>query len=294
MSVVERAKIRGLARFGLTTANAGRLAAFYESAFGCRRLATERLSGTNFERLMDVEGGARSITLCLGREIIELLQFDRPGRPYPDSSSSSDLVFQHFAIVVTNIGQGYQRLSEVEGWSAISSGGPQRLPDTSGGVTAFKFRDPDGHPLELLGFPDGKATQHWQAGHGGDPCLGIDHSAISVSDSTRSIAFYEGLGLRVSARSLNRGLEQGRLDGLREPRVEVTALAPCQATPHIELLCYRSVAPNLGIVLRNNDIAATHLVLETCALPRTGTGSMVRRSLLDPDGHNLLIVPPFE
>lgn len=38
-----------------------------------------------------------------------------------------------------------------------------RLPESSGGVTAFKFRDPDGHPLELLAFPDGKVPSRWGA-----------------------------------------------------------------------------------------------------------------------------------
>ena len=36
---------------------------------------------------------------------------------------------------------------------------PQRLPDwnaTAGGIKAFYFKDPDGHPLEILQFPAGK------------------------------------------------------------------------------------------------------------------------------------------
>ena len=38
----------------------------------------------------------------------------------------------------------------------ISPDGRVRLPDNSGGVTAYKFRDHDGHPLELLEFPQGR------------------------------------------------------------------------------------------------------------------------------------------
>jgi hypothetical protein len=33
---------------------------------------------------------------------------------------------------------------------------PQRLPDwnkAAGGIKAFYFKDPDGHPLEILQFP---------------------------------------------------------------------------------------------------------------------------------------------
>ncbi len=83
--------------------------------------------------------------------------------------------------------------------------------------------------------------EHWKIRASGNLFLGIDHSAISVADSAASIAFYEGLGLRVAARSLNTGPEQERLDAVKHARVEVTALEPEQTTPHLELLCYRSV-----------------------------------------------------
>ncbi|MEH6952053.1 VOC family protein [Nitrobacter sp. NHB1] len=292
MTPAPRMTVRKLACFGLTTTNADRLAAFYERAFGFRRLAVGRLSGANFEKLMDVEGGATCIMLGLGQEVVELLEFDVPGEPYPKNRTSSDLTFQHLAIVVTNIAQAFQRLSTVGGWSAISRDGPQRLPESSGGVTAFKFRDPDGHPLELLAFPDGKAPARWKACSSSDICLGIDHSAICVSESDRSITFFESFGLRVSARSLNQGPEQERLDAVRNPSVEVTALSPNQQTPHIELLCYRSVVRGNGTVLRNNDIAATRLVLVTDRQPLADAGGELRQSVLDPDGHHLVIVSP--
>jgi len=283
----EMTKVRRLARFSLTTGNIDRLAGFYENAFGCRRLASARLSGQQFEMLMDVDGGAESVTLGLGNEIIELLKFDRAGQPYPDGASAADIVFQHFAIVACDIDSAYGQLSAVAGWTAISIAGPQRLPDSSGGVTAFKFRDPDGHPLELLAFPAGNVPLRWRAGTSSNPCLGIDHSAISVSHCTRSIAFYEDLGLVVSARSLNQGAEQERLDGLPAPRADVVALAPAEASPHVELLHYRSVSKRHALKVRGNDIAATRLVLES----RTSDPTLPRR-VLDPDGHHLLIVPP--
>ena len=47
--------------------------------------------------------GRRSV-LRLGRERIELLEFtETAGRPYPLGSTSTDLWFQHVAIVVTDI-----------------------------------------------------------------------------------------------------------------------------------------------------------------------------------------------
>ena len=70
--------------------------------------------------------------------------------------------------------------------------------------------------------------------------LGIDHSAISVSDTSVSKAFYaQLLGMIESGHSLNKGPAQARLDGLDDPVVDVTALQPTgQATPHLELLGY--------------------------------------------------------
>jgi catechol 2,3-dioxygenase-like lactoylglutathione lyase family enzyme len=286
----EQPKICRITRFGLTTSNADLLTSFYVSAFGCRRRAFEHRSGPQFESLMGVEGGAASVTLALGDDVIELLQFDQPGRPYPPGCSSFDLIFQHFAIVVTNIEEALQRLSTVAGWTAITSQGPQHLPARSGGVTAFKFRDPDGHPLELLAFDTHNVPPRWRIVAGGNPCLGIDHSAISVAESSRSIHFYEDLGLRVSARTLNAGVAQERLDAVYNPRVEVTALTPAQPSPHVELLCYQGVERGDGFVLQSNDVAATRLVLEAGGPGRSSPGAITQRAMQDPDGHHLLIV----
>ncbi len=279
-----------LVRFSLTTADANRLAAFYESAFGCRRLATERLSGPDFERLLGVRSGALRVSLSLGQEVIELLQFDQMGRPYPEGASSSDLIFQHFAIVVRDMVQAYQRLMTVKGSTSISRAGPQRLPESSGGVTAFKFRDPEGHPLEFLSFPNNNVPSIWQK-QSGEPCLGIDHSAISVSDTADSVAFYENLGFEVSARAFNQGLEQEMLDNLCGVQVEVTALKSSHATPHLELLCYRTSIPNRATPRSNVDVAATRLVLQVRGTSNAKGGCALQRSVVDPDGHQLLIIP---
>jgi catechol 2,3-dioxygenase-like lactoylglutathione lyase family enzyme len=282
------AQIRKVASFGLTTPDAHRLSEFYQNALDFRLLGIERRSGPDFERLMGVEGGASAMTLSLGDEIVEFLQFDRPGRPYPDGASSSDLYFQHFAIVVSDIHLAYQRLLSVDSWTAISTDGPQRLPASSGSVTAFKFRDRDGHPLELLAFPDGRMPARWQRRAKGKLFLGIDHSAISVSDTDISIAFYGALGLRVAARSLNTGVEQERLDAVKAPRVEVTALAPEQATPHIELLSYQSVLRSAINVVQGADVATTRLVFEADGpLPER---HIAAQRLIDPDGHHLMVL----
>ncbi len=129
--------------------------------------------------------GRRSL-VRLGRERIELLEFtDMAGRPYPPDSTSTDLWFQHMAIVVNDMTHAHQRVMANRHFRPISREGPVRLPDSSGGVTAFKFRDHDGHPLELLAFPEGRVPGAWRNANGTGPVLGVDHTAIAVSDSAR-------------------------------------------------------------------------------------------------------------
>jgi catechol 2,3-dioxygenase-like lactoylglutathione lyase family enzyme len=143
------------------------------------------------------------------------------------------------------------------------------------------------------------------------PCLGIDHSAIGVSRTAGSVAFYQQvLGFSIAGGSLNRGEEQEQLDAVPDAVVEVTALDPgSDNPPHLELLCYRSLGPPRGgpAALPSNDIAATRTLevddvpaLEqrlataharfisagTMALPDNRPALLVR----DPDGHALLLM----
>ncbi|MBZ9710377.1 VOC family protein [Mesorhizobium sp. ESP7-2] len=286
--------IERIACFSLTTADAEGAARFYEKAFGCRLFAKERLGGPQFEQLMGVSGAADRITLGIGRQTIELLQFDLSGDPYPSGSSASDLVFQHFAIAVTDMHQAFQRLSTVAGWTPISTGGPQRLPASSGGVTAFKFRDPEGHPLEFLQFRGG-GDSRWPASSPHEPCVGIDHSAITISDTDASVAYYENIGLSVSARSFNHGIEQERLDDVQGAEVDVVALTPVTCIPHLELLCYRKAqrAPLVHPAPppKANDIASTRVVYEA-GRAWSAADRGVTRAMRDPDGHAFVIASP--
>ena len=103
----------------------------------------------------------RGTALRLGSETIELVRHD--GRPLPHDSRSNDQWFQHLAIVVSDIDRAYAIVLR-EGMASISTG-PQELPawnPNAGGIRAVYFRDPDGHPLELIQFPRGK----------GDPLAG--------------------------------------------------------------------------------------------------------------------------
>jgi hypothetical protein len=178
------------------------------------------------------------------------------------------------------------------------------LPLSSGGVTAYKFRDPEGHPLELIAFPDGAAPASWQK-YSVAECLGIDHSAISIAVTGRSVEYYGGVGLKRTGGSFNVGPEQDKLDDIVSASVEVTALAPPQIpTPHVELLCYRGGFDGETALPQANDVAATRLVMRVeneaalrglCAQsPGTLMSGPVRfergalRAILrDPDGHLL-------
>lgn len=199
----------------------------------------------------------------------------------------------------------FARLSECEGWKPISTYGPQLLPASSGGATAYKFRDPEGHPLELIAFARDAVPVNWKE-PSASGCLGIDHSAISIADRERSVRFYERLGLQRVGGSLNSGPEQDKLDNVSGARVEVTALAPPRfSAPHIELLCYRSRSDPEAALLGTNDVAATRLVLavrddEMDALCAQNTDALLsgpvrfekgelRAMLRDPDGHLLCL-----
>lgn len=264
-----------LIRFGMNSPDALRLLRFYVQAFGAHLMSR----GTRAHAPL----GAHAIVIRLGDSSVELLQFDAPGKPYPDDLSPYDPRFQHLCIVVTDMQRAMQRLSQTVGWSAISTAGPQTLPDSDGGVTAFKFRDPDGHPLELLQFAAGQIPAHWQSTGRHDLYLGIDHSAISVTDAVRSLRFYASLGLHRAGQTRNHGPAQERLDGVPAPVVDVISLTPPRPTPHLELLCYHSATRPAHEAPAVNDIAATRLVFAAASAPGDAEDCLIQ----DPDGHFL-------
>ncbi len=229
-----------------------------------------------------VDRSPAEIVLSLGAQRIVLVEVpaDAPAQPV----SGPDLRFQHVAIVAGDMHAAFARLQQLAP-VAISRGGPQRLPAASGGACAFKFRDPDGHALELIEFAPGRSAPCWRNATGGaaGPTLGIDHAAISVSDVDRSIVFYERLGFSVQSRQVNRGPEQARLDGLNDAEVEVVALMPSQAaTPHLELLGYRVPEPVHGDAAGQ---AAADQVVWQARIRHGSSGATESMNLADPDGH---------
>jgi len=253
--------------------------------------------------------GRRSL-LRLGRERIELLEFtDSAGRPYPTDSTSTDIWFQHMAITVNDMRHAYQLVTANRRFRPISRNGPVRLPESSGGVMAFKFRDHDGHPLELLAFPEGRVPAEWRRANATGPFLGVDHTAIGVSGSARSARFFGSVfGFSTGTRTENRGPEQADLDDVDDVQVSVTRLAPDLPAPRLELLHYQ-VGKRRPIPrdTASNDIVATHCVVRVASLdataaaltrydaPLAGDDFMILRGgdraalVAGPDGHRFLV-----
>lgn len=219
--------------------------------------------------------------LALGAQRIELVQAPNAAA-YPTPRAANDPWFQHCAIAVSDMNAAYARLSRFA-FEPITRGGPQLLPPNTGSVTAYKFRDPEGHPLELSHAPQSR----WSRG-GTSAALfqGIDHTALATSNLDASIVFYISLGFREGPRSLNRGPEQARLDGLEGATVDIVTLFPRDAGPHIELLHYRSPAPPAARTIAHGDVAATRTTLELHS-EAAPDHAAPRPCRADPDGHLL-------
>ena len=298
-------------RVTLVVSDLDRAEADYVRTFGCRVEQRADIDPALIRVLCIRQARGRRSLLRLGRERIELLEFtDSAGRPYPPGSTSTDLWFQHMAIVVNDMRHAYQRVMANRGFRPISRNGPVRLPDSSGGVTAFKFRDHDGHPLELLAFPEGRVPGQWHSFNGADTFLGVDHTAIAVSDSARSARFFGSVfGFSAGIRTENRGPEQADLDDVEDVHVGVTRLASDLPAPRLELLNYHvGTRRPIPHDTASNDIVATHSLvrvasvdataaaLARCGRPLAGNDLMIlhggiRAALVSgPDGHRFLAV----
>jgi catechol 2,3-dioxygenase-like lactoylglutathione lyase family enzyme len=297
---------------GMTVTDMDRAIDFYSRVLTFEKVSDVEVAGTDYEHLEGVFGlRMRVVRMRLGSESIELAEYLAPrGRPISPDLRSNDLSFQHIAIIVRDMDAAYRRLRENRVEHASS--GPQRLPDwnkNAGGIKAFYFRDPDGHPLEVLEFPAGKGDPKWH--HSGDRLfLGIDHTAIVVSDTETSLKFYRDLlGFRVAGGSENYGVEQEHLNNVFGARLRITSLKPPEG-PSIELLEY--LAPRDGrpafdtrandILFRqtrlfSGDLTAASATLRAARVEFISPGVVeepggelgFRKGLLvrDPDGHAL-------
>jgi len=237
------AKILAVDTVVIPVSDLDRSVAFYTGVLDFKETATTEVAGEDIEQALGVFGvRARVARLTLGDESLELMQFLAPeGRAYPDDARSNDRSFQHVAIIVSDMAKAYAKLREHHVRHASS--GPQKLPDwnrNAGGIEAFYFKDPDGHPLEILHFPEGKGAAKWH--DTSRLFLGIDHTAIVIGATAASAAFYGGaLGMTKAGESENYGTEQEHLNNVFGARLHITAMRTPMG-PGVEFLEYLAPA----------------------------------------------------
>ena len=256
-----------IAAFRLVTQQPEALLGFY-AAMGFTGQPSQPIAQDELATL-GIGGSGTRWPMRLGAAALDLDCYDVAGRPYPTEADAASICFQHLALVTDDAGTAWARAAAA-GATPVSRGGPVTLPPSSGGVTAIKFRDPEGHPLELLCFPD-TADTHWR----GSGMLGVDHSAIVVRNLAVSKAFYLAHGLTAGTTTLNQGAAQAVLDDLEDPIADVVAMVPQFGRSHVELLHYRQLEHPASAPYSVNDVAATRIVW------RGANAALLR----DPDGH---------
>ena len=308
------ALVRAVDGVAITVGDMDRAIDFYAKVLFFEKVSDLEVGGEPYERLQGLFGlRMRVVRMRLGREHIDLVEYLTPrGRPVPSDSRSNDRWFQHIAIIVNDMDQAYGWLRRHKVRHASPE--PQRLPDwntNAAGIRAFYFKDPDGHPLEVLQFPPDKGDPRWQR-PSDSVFLGIDHTAIVVGDTDTSLKLYrDTLGMRVAGEGENYGPEQERLNNVFGARLRITTLR-ADTGPAIELLEY--LTPRDGRTLppdaRANDLThwQTRLIVDDA---KNARGALVGRFAFlspgvvtihdatlgfreafagrDPDGHAMMI-----
>lgn len=297
-----RVRLDALALIVRPVRNIPAAAAFYRDALGFlprdgheeghwTRLTMQQIAGTLGAAWGCAQAPQRWCILGAGDQSLALVECaDLP--PADPDSGANDVRFQHIAVVVNDMDAAWRRLLRCDpALRCVGHGGPQKLPPAAGGVIAVKFRDADGHPVELIAFPPETSHHAWQSAasqaSAAGPTIGIDHSAISIASADASIHFYrDQLGLCVAQRQTNSGEAQAQLDGVPDPRVEVVALQVARhPTPHLELLGYQQPAPVTGMARASARTPRTTLVWYAEVTASGEVGSNTVGSMNDPDGH---------
>lgn len=294
---------------GITVDNMTDAVHFYTRVLPFQVVSEVEVAGGEYEMLKGVFGiRYRKVRLKLGTEEIELTDYlTAGGRTIPEDSRSNDLWFQHIAIVVSNMDSAYAKLRRA-GVVHVSTA-PQTLPKTipaAEGIRAFYFRDPDGHNLELISYPQGKGDPRWQQKD--KLFLGIDHTAIGISNTEASRKFYQQLGVTYLGESYNFGTEQEHLNNVFGAKLHITGNKAPQGFG-VEFLEYES--PRSGrpypydakaddliswetiLVTRNAEETfaylkkqgATFVSAVVVTLPSAQRGYVRGFYVRDPDGH---------
>ena len=300
---------------GMTVSDTDRAVEFY-SALSFQKVSDVEVLGDEFEHLEGVFGARmRIVRMQLGNEYVDLTQYlAPPGRPIPADSRSNDLWFQHIAIVVRDIDQAFEKLRALK--VQFVSTAPQTLPPSikaAAGIKAFYFRDPDQHNLEIIYFPPGKGDPRWQE-KTDKLFLGIDHTAIGISNTDASLKFYRDLlGLRKAGESENFGTEQEHLNQVFGAHLRITGMRAGggQGIEFLEYLTPRDGRPRPADV-HANDIVHWQTMIATndvdllakklrdahvrfispgvVLMPKDKAGFSEGALVSDPDGHDVLLI----
>jgi catechol 2,3-dioxygenase-like lactoylglutathione lyase family enzyme len=296
-SAVDPAPTRGVGGVAITVRDMDRSVAFYSTVLFFKTVSDVRMSGPKLESRLGVAGTrVRVVTMRLGAEHIELVEYLRgKARSIPADAPTGGRGLQQIAIVVNDVDQAYLwlRRHHVAGFAPEPPPPPDSNP-SAGGIRVVRFEDPDGHALAIVQFPPGKGDARWQR-PSDSVFLGVDHAAIVVKDTERSLRFYrDTLGLRVVGGTESHEPEQELLNGVPGARLRTTALRAAEG-PAIELLEYldpRDGRPDPRGTMRD-ELARWRTVLVTTgaedAAARLGAARSVRGALTaeDPDGYEV-------
>jgi catechol 2,3-dioxygenase-like lactoylglutathione lyase family enzyme len=259
-------QVQRVAAVAITVADLDRSLAFYTNVLTFEKVSEQEVTGDEYEKLYGVFGSRIRIAhIRLGNEYLDLMEYLAPkGRSIPEDSRSNDRWFQHVAIIVSDMDRAYRVLRDNK--VTYASSGPQTLPEwnkNASGIQAFYFKDPDGHPLEILQFPEGKGDAKWH--QSSDRLfLGIDRTAIVVADTEASLSFYRDLlGMHVAGESDNYGTEQEHLNNVFGARLRITSLRAISG-PGVELLEYLSPRDGRSFPADEhaNDLVHRHTIFE--------------------------------
>jgi len=314
-SIESFAQVKSIGPIGITVKDMNTSVKFYSVVLGFKKISDEEITGDDYENLEGVFGlNIRVVRMQLGDEQIELTDYlTSGGRSIPENAKANDLSFQHIAIVVSDMDQAYAQLRKLN--IEFVSTAPQTLPKTippAEGVKAFYFHDPDKHNLELIYFPEGKGQAKWHV-KTYKIFLGIDHTAIGISNTENSLLFYQKLlGIERKGESFNFGTEQEHLNNVQGASLHITGLRSPEG-PGIEFLQY--LKPGVGkpypddtkandlwfwqTALYVNNVEGLYNKLQDAGFKfvstelthlQTKDGKHIKAFIVrDPDGHAMLI-----